>query len=918
MAHHPQASDSRGSLSTKSPDTVSTMVVADIERAIGITSSVQPVDPYQLRTGLLTEEQISSLRHRSKKGKRVAHYHQRQNDLINALLKPMEDHTQEARDDEDNARLPIKIAVYASLISNFCLCVIQMYAAISSGSLSLLATGIDSVFDIGSNVLLFWLHRKAERLDVNRWPVGGSRLENIGNIVYGFLMGSVNLVVIVESVRSIITKENDDLEKFHLPSIIAVSVALGVKLILFLYSFSLRSKSSQVHILWEDHRNDLFINGFGVLMSAGGSKWRWYLDPMGAIIIALGVIIAWSRTIYGEFELLAGKSAPHDFIQLLIYKAVTFSDEILKVDTVRAYHSGPDYFVEIDVVLDPNTPLWKAHDLSQQLQDKIEVLPNVERAFVHVDHETTHIPDARSQDPEEFYVKQDRIGKGSFGEVYKGYDKRTQKTVAIKIIDLESAEDEIEDIQQEIQILSQLDSPHVTKYHGSYLKGSNLWIVMEYCSGGSCSDLVGLVAFSDASIRMMINLQMKPGVFREEYIAIIVRELLRGLEYLHSEGKLHRDIKAANILLSAGGDVKLADFGVSGQLSGTLSAKKNTFVGTPYWMSPEVIKQSGYDHKADIWSLGITAIELAKGEPPYAELHPMKVLFLIPKNPPPQLDGNFSKPFREFVSYCLQRDPRERPSAKELLKHKFVRMAKKTSYLTELIERHERWKAEGGERQQDEEQDLVSDLPVNGDLEDLWDFGTVRHTNRPSTIGRSGTSSGPPLTWENHTDVPSGQRASESKMTKYASSSDTKGDLPPLPPSGPQTPNKSSFSQSTIRHMPSSGHSPQKGRSSVQREPSDEYEDYDDQYVEYPTRSDPSQKMDDLHLDDDLPDTIMLDSVILPALASLFPRVKTQEARVALSALQRAFTEAERIIPGVTMELVNEIVESVEHVEDDR
>ncbi|KAD2393613.1 hypothetical protein R6Q59_012095 [Mikania micrantha] len=265
------------------------------------------------------------------------------------------------------------------------------------------------------------------------------------------------------------------------------------------------------------------------------------------------------------------------------------------------------------------------------------------------------------EDPSTKYELLHELGKGSYGSVYKARDLQTSEMVAIKVISLSEGEEGYEEIRGEIEMLQQCSHPNVVRYLGSYQGEEYLWIVMEYCGGGSVADLM--------------NVTDEP---LEEYqIAYICKEALKGLSYLHSIFKVHRDIKGGNILLTEQGEVKLGDFGVAAQLTRTMS-KRNTFIGTPHWMAPEVIQESRYDGKVDVWALGVSAIEMAEGLPPRSNVHPMRVLFMISIEPAPMLEDKekWSLVFHDFIAKCLAKDPRIRPTASELLKHKFIEKCK--------------------------------------------------------------------------------------------------------------------------------------------------------------------------------------------------------------------------------------------------
>ena len=262
-----------------------------------------------------------------------------------------------------------------------------------------------------------------------------------------------------------------------------------------------------------------------------------------------------------------------------------------------------------------------------------------------------------SRDPEKVFKVQDQLGEGASGAVFRAVHRETKKVVAIK--KMQVGVNNITATVKEIKIMKDLKSPYTLKYYGCYNKEDTIWIIMEYCDGGSLQDII------DARENEEVCLT-------EQQIAQIVAQVLQALEYLHSMKKIHRDIKAGNILLNSQGMAKLADFGISAQQVG--DEKRTTTIGSSYWMAPETLMGGGYDSKADIWSLGITIMEMAEGIPPLIEEQPHKAAFRIVNDPPPKLSAPhvWSKNFVDFVTHCLIKNPEKRPSSSELRKHPFI------------------------------------------------------------------------------------------------------------------------------------------------------------------------------------------------------------------------------------------------------
>ncbi|GJC87528.1 metal tolerance protein 7 [Colletotrichum liriopes] len=361
---------------------------ANVDAADAFTVDTYRPDPYDFgrhRRDNVSKKQMA-IEHPKGNKRKLKKFYNRQNELIDQFLGAEDEERQQVAED---ARMgpKIKFAVNASFTVNFCLFVIQLYAAVSTGSLSM---------DLVSSFVMLITSRMAAKPSIYKYPV-------------------------VESGRSLAEGQRTS-EQLHVVPIVIVGVAIFAKGSLMVYCFAYR-KYPSVHVFFIDHRNDIFVNSFGLVMSVVGDRFVWYLDPIGAICIALLILFSWVSNAFDQVWLLVGKSAPRDFVSKLIYMAMTHDTRILKVDTCRAYHAGQKYYVEIDIVMDESTPLKISHDVAQELQRKVEGLGDVERAFVHVDYSEAHDP---HEEHKPLYERQSKKPKRTLKDILL----RTKKDTA--------------------------------------------------------------------------------------------------------------------------------------------------------------------------------------------------------------------------------------------------------------------------------------------------------------------------------------------------------------------------------------------------------------------------------------------------------------------------------------------------------
>lgn len=343
----------------------------------------------QLRSSIVDPPDMSAWNKLiNRRTRRANSYHTAQDLHINRLFRVAEDPAASRLLDDhgDSSAWHVRAAVNLSIYGTILVAGLQIYAAITTLSLSLFVTMAESCCEAASNIGLDYLHRKSKKLSGSpRWPAGAARLGNAGNICFAFALMAVSLVLVVESIRALASPEHE-LAKFTVAAIVAASCGFGIKLFLAIYCFIFRKYSSQLEMLWEDNRNDCFEYGFAIFTSAAGAKLRWWVDPMGAMLIACVIITTWIATVRSEFLQLCGVGASSSLMQEITFLVIRHSPLILKVDTVHAYHWGEEYFVEVDIVMAPERSLREVHDVSQELQDKLETVEGVGRAFVHVDY----------------------------------------------------------------------------------------------------------------------------------------------------------------------------------------------------------------------------------------------------------------------------------------------------------------------------------------------------------------------------------------------------------------------------------------------------------------------------------------------------------------------------------------------------